>query len=135
MEILELARKIGAALQNDERYKTYVEAQADCDNDASLQEVIGKFNLERMNLDAELAKDDKDQDKINELNGSLRNTYGEVMMHPAMVEYNKAKTDLDSIVNQINGIIGLCLNGEDPETCELPESDCGGSCSSCSGCH
>ena len=135
MEILELARQIGAALQKDERYKTYAEAQAACDNDASLQETIGKFNLERMNLDAELAKEEKDQDKISELNASLRNTYGEVMTNPAMVEYNKAKTDLDGIVNQINGIIGLCLNGEDPETCELPASDCGGSCSSCAGCH
>ena len=139
MEILELTRKIGAAIQSDERYKKYVEAQAACDNDKMLQEVIGKFNLERINLDNELAKEDKDQAKIGELNNVLRNTYGEVMMNPSMVEYNTAKGELDAIMNEINGILSCCLNGEDPETCEPPQAhshdDCGGSCSSCSGCH
>lgn len=134
MEIFEITRQLGAAIQADETYKKFIEAKAGCDNDPALQEAIGKFNLERMNLDNELAKEDKDNDKIKELNESLRKTYGEVMTNPSMVVYNQAKGDLDEIVNHVNGIIELCLNGEDPATCE-PHSDCGGSCSSCAGCH
>ncbi len=134
MKILEITRQLGAAIQADETYKKFYEAKAACDNDAALQEAIGRFNLERMNLDNELAKEEKDNDKITELNESLRKTYGEVMMNPSMTAYNEAKSQLDVIVNQINGIIELCLNGEDPATCE-PHSGCSGSCSTCGGCH
>lgn len=134
MEIIEIARQLGAAIQADEKYKKFDAAKTACDNDAALQEVIGKFNLDRMNLDNELSKDEKDNDKINELNESLRKTYGEVMINKSMAAYNQAKSELDLIVNQINGIIELCLNGEDPATCD-PHSNCTGSCSSCGGCH
>lgn len=134
MEIIEITRQLGAAIQADDAYKKFYEAKTACDNDAVLQEAIGRFNLERMSLDNELAKEEKDNDKIAGLNESLRKTYGEVMMNPSMTAYNAAKAELDAIVNQINAIIELCLNGEDPATCE-PHSGCSGSCATCGGCH
>lgn len=135
MEIIEIARQLGAAIQADERYAKYQEANANCDNDAALQEAIGKFNLGRMSLDNELSKDDKDEAKIQSLNDELRKTYGEVMTNPTMIAYNEAKSQLDVIVSEINSILELCLRGEDPATCDPHASGCSGSCASCGGCH
>ena len=80
----------------------------------------------------ELSAENKDDLKVQELNEKLRKAYGEIMAAPAMVEYNTAKAEVDSMVNDINTIISKCLEGEDPETVD-PSSGCTGNCSSCGG--
>ena len=51
MDIIEAARNLGAAIQQDERYKKYIEAKKANDADEELQELIGEFNLARMSVD------------------------------------------------------------------------------------
>ena len=55
------------------------------------------------------------------------------MQNPNMAAYNVAKEEMDKLLARINSVIGLCVNGEDPATCE--PSECTGSCASCGGCH
>ncbi len=86
-----------------------------------------------MNLDNELSLEEKNEEKIKEMNEKLRALYGEVMAHPAMVAYNEAKQGLDKLLNDVNNIITMCVQGADPATCE--PSACTGSCSTCGGCH
>ena len=69
-----------------------------------------------------------------ELNEKLRGIYSEIMSSPSMVEYNTAKADLDTMMNEVNTIISKCVDGEDPDTCDV-HSGCTGSCASCGGCH
>ena len=38
------------------------------------------------------------------------------------------------MLNEINTLISMCVDGEDPETCDI-SSSCTGSCSTCGGCH
>lgn len=133
MDILKLTRQLGAAIQEDARYKAYVDAKAVNDNDTALQENIGEFNLIRMSLDRELSAENKSDEKVKELNEKLRSVYSAIMSAPSMIAYNTAKTELDALLNDINAIISMCANGEDPETCE--PSHCTGSCSTCGGCH
>ena len=51
-----------------------------------------------------------------------------------MAAYNEAKNGMDMLMNQINAILVMSVNGEDPETCD-PAPSCTGSCSTCGGCH
>ena len=44
------ARELGRAIQNSPQYAAMKAAEKACDEDASLQELIGDFNLVRMNL-------------------------------------------------------------------------------------
>lgn len=134
MDVIEQVRNLGKAIQQDERFIRYAKARVANDNDTELQAAIGNFNIIRMELDRELGADEKDEVKVAELNEKLRTTYGEIMASPAMVEYNTAKAEVDSMVNEINTIISKCLDGEDPETCDT-SSGCTGSCSTCGGCH
>jgi len=135
MDIIELTRQLGVAIQHEESYIQFDAAKKANDADEALQNQIGEFNLVRMSLDNELASENKDDEKVKELNESLRSIYGKIMMSPSMIAYNEAKVSLDEMVNKINSFITLSINGEDPMTAELPEASCSGSCSSCGGCH
>ncbi|MBQ3816833.1 MAG: YlbF family regulator [Clostridia bacterium] len=134
MDVIEITRKLGAAIQQDERYIRYAKAKLANDNDENLQKAIGEFNIARMNLENEVSNDNKNDEKIKELNEKLREIYGNIMSSSGMVEYNTAKAEVDSMLNEINGLISLCVEGEDPETCQVPHG-CSGSCSTCGGCH
>ena len=88
-----------------------------------------------MSLSNELSKpeEEKSESKIDELNTKLQQVYAEIMQNPNMAAYNVAKEEMDKLLARINSVIGLCVNGEDPATCE--PSECTGSCASCGGCH
>lgn len=133
MDVIKAARQLGAALQADEAYVRFAKATLASDQNKELQDKIGEFNITRMNLDNEISKDDKDEEKIKEMNTRLRAIYDEVMADPAMVEYNEARAGVDKLLADINSIITMCAQGADPETCEI--SDCTGNCSTCGGCH
>jgi len=134
MDIIEMTRKLGVEIQQQEVFKTYIKAKAANDNDVELQDMIGQFNVIRMQLDQALSSEEKNEEKVKELNTQLRDIYTAIMGRETMMNYNVAKGELDALVNQINAIITLTVNGEDPLTCDI-SSGCTGSCSSCSGCH
>lgn len=134
MDVIAKARELGKAIQQDERFIRYAKARLANDDDKELQDAIGEFNIVRMELDREVNSDEKNDDKVKELNEKLRKVYSSVMSSPAMVEYNTAKAALDTLVNEINVIISKSIDGEDPDTCDT-SSGCTGSCDSCGGCH
>lgn len=77
MDIIELARKLGAELQKEQAYIDYRAAKEANDADEALQGLIGEFNLQRMSLAAELQKpeDQRSRSKIEELNNQLQKLY------------------------------------------------------------
>lgn len=135
MDVIEIARKLGVAIQADDRYKAYAAAKSANDKDEELQAAIGEFNMTRMAMDQEIQKGDaKDEAKLNEMNEQLRTAYGKIMRNESMTAYNKAKTELDEVISGIENIISVAISGEDPMTCDL-HAACTHDCSSCGGCH
>lgn len=137
MNVIEKARELGVLIQKDERYAAYYTAKEANDKDEELQSMINEFNMKRMQLNAEVSKETKDEERLAELDDSIKSLYGTIMANENMINYNKAKSDMDSLLNQINMIITYSANGEDPLTCPCEEVNvsCGGNCSSCGGCH
>ncbi len=101
---------------------------------ASLQELIAKFNLKRSELSVEMSQENKNPEKLNQLDKELKALYQEVMANPNMAEFNAAKAEVDGMMNFISTILYGSVNGEDPDTIEM-QASCGGNCSGCSGCH
>ena len=134
MDIIEMARELGAALQKSDEYTAYNVARNAADSDAELQGMIGDFNLKKLSLNAEVQKEEKDPAKLAALNEEVRSIYARIMAHPTMMAYNTTKEELDRILNFIQQIIVYSANGEDPATIQ-EETSCGGDCSGCSGCH
>ena len=75
MTVIEMARELGKALQEDERYKKYQEAKIKNDKDVELQNMIGDFNVKRMQLNQEMQKKEKDADAMKRLDAELKEVY------------------------------------------------------------
>ena len=71
MDIIEMARDLGRALQADEKYQRYVNATLENDKDQVLQDLIGKFNTLRVDINREISKSEKDQEKIARLDSEF----------------------------------------------------------------
>lgn len=134
MDIIAQTRELGKMIQQDERYKAYVAARDKNDNDPALQQMISEFNILRSDLNNEMIKDDKDAEKLKQLDEDIKTLYNNIMESELMVAFNNAKEEMDSLLSQINNIITMCANGEDPDTCSAT-GGCTGSCESCAGCH
>lgn len=134
--IQELTRKLGKAVQEDESYLNYLEAKKENDEDEALQNDIKEMNLLRIKYNAEVSKpaEERDTQKIDSLSKDFNVIYTRVMESEVMQRYNAAKAEVEATMNWVSGVLNLCVNGEDPETCEPPTS-CAGDCSGCSGCH
>ena len=134
--IIDLAREIGAAIQQDDRYLRMMAAQETADKDEALQGLIGEFNLKRIALGNEAQKEDRDEKKMESLNEELRTAYQAIMDNDAMKAYNATKPEMDTLLNAVAKIITLSAQGEDPYSIdEHEENHCDGSCSTCGGCH
>ena len=136
MGAIKAARELGKAIQADPRYIDYVNAKEANDKDEELQNLIGEFNLKRQNIQYEMNKgDEKDADKIAKLNTEMQECYGKVMGNVNMANFVIVKNALDKLLEDVNMIISMCCEGEDPDTCEPAAHACSGSCSTCGGCH
>ncbi len=137
MSVIELTRKLGAAIQEDERYKAYEEARKANETDEELNALIGKINLIQLNYQQEAGKgEEADPAKMEAYAKEFEETYREIMLNGNMVKFEAAKTAVDDMMNEIMGILALCVDGQDPETCTPAEDHhCSGSCDSCGGCH
>lgn len=133
MDIIEMTRELGRALQNDERYIAMMAARQASDEDEALQEAIGEFNLKCMAISNEAQKEERDDETLRRLNDEFRAVYQKIMENEHMLRYNDAKNEFDALLQQMTGILSLCAEGEDPATCDA--SSCGGNCASCGGCH
>lgn len=137
MTVIELTRQLGAAIQEDPRYKEYEAARKTNEADDELNNLIGKINLIQLNYQNEASKgEDADQAKIEGFAKEFEEAYREIMLNGNMVKFEAAKTAVDDMMNEIMGILACCIDGQDPATC-TPEQEhhCGGSCESCGGCH
>lgn len=133
--ILEMAKDLGYALQQDERFIRTQMAQAAADEDEALQGMIGEFNLKRIAVGNETSKKDgeKDKEKLARLDTELREVYARIMANEHMAAYNEAKTELDKLVQGIGTIVAMAAQGQDPEEVQL--GGCSGNCAGCAGCH
>ena len=100
MDCIDLFKRAAVALQTDPRYLALDQARKANDNDENLQNLIGEFNLARMDLNNEIGKSERDDARITELNEKVNNLYGQIMGDEGMTAYNEA-----------NGSLTVDLNG------------------------
>ena len=137
MTVIEFTRQLGAAIQEDPRYKEYEAARKANEQDDALNNLIGSINLIQLNYQNEAAKgEEADAAKMEQFAKEFEEKYREIMLNGNMVKFEAAKNAVDEMMNEIMGILACCVDGQDPATCS-PEQEhhCSGSCDSCGGCH
>ncbi len=137
MSVIELTRQLGAAIQKDERYLAFAKAKEANEKDEALNALMGEIQMIQMNYQMEASKETPDSAKMQEFEAEFNAKYEAFMANENMQKYDEARAEVDSMMNYIMQILGLCVNGADPATCEPEQHDhsCDGACSSCSGCH
>ena len=134
MNVIEIARQLGHAIQQDDRYIAYTLARQANDEDEALQSLIAGFERTRTELQMALGKEERDTEAITELNEVVKDIYQKIMSNPKMLVYNAAKQGYDELTNEVNTIISMSLNGTAPESIDPATAGCTGSCSTCGGC-
>ena len=79
MDCIDLFKKAAAALQTDPRYLELDAARRENDRDEELQNMIGEFNLARLDLNNESAKAETDAARVAELNQRVNDLYSQIM--------------------------------------------------------
>ncbi len=133
MDLIELARNLGAALQQDEAYINMRTAEQISEEDKELSQLMEDYNTKRMAINYEASKADRDDEKMQLLNKEMRSLYAKIMQNSHMKDYNAAKSKFDTKLQAVLGIIQNSAMGDDPYTTD-PVSGCTGSCSTCGGC-
>ncbi len=136
MDVIELTRQLGAAIQEDERYKKFVAARVASENDPEIMDKTKKIDEIRAEYQAAAMDPNPDDAIMAKLDKDFQDVYASLMASDKMAEFQEASEDINGLMNYIMQILYLCVNGEDPATCEPEEEehDCGGECSHCSGC-
>lgn len=130
-----ITRELGAEIQKDERYLKFMAAKEANDKDTGLAELMSKIQLIQISYQHEAAKENPDDGKLKAYDEEFRGVYTEIMQNQNMRNYEMARKDIDDMMNYLTGILALCVNGDDPATCDpTAHSDaCGGDCSCCGG--
>lgn len=130
-------KEAAKAFQEDERYQKLAAARKDNDADTELQNMMGEFNLVRLDLNNELEKENRDEARTAELNGRINTLYNNIMGNANMIAYNEAKEGIEGFITYVNAILNAAIDGEDPLLVEEPQEAAGcpsDGCASCSGC-
>ena len=136
MDIITLARELGAAIQQDELYIDYKIKEQNIECDSELQKNIKDFNYKKSEINIEISKDNADSQKIDELNSSIGELYQKITQNFKMEEYNEAKQKFDDRLQKVSFIINSASAGQDPYSVDVNDdtSSCTGSCQTCNGC-
>lgn len=134
--LIALAKSLGKELQKDERYLAFRAAAEKNDADSDLQNLIGQFNLKRLDIGIEEDKPEPDRARIDALNAEMKALYTQIMSNPNMANYQTARAEFEEILDTVNRIIAMSAAGQDPDSYDpAAEHSCSGNCSACGGCH
>lgn len=135
-DLMEMAKQLGKELQKDDRYLAFRKAAEVNDNDAELQNLIGEFNLKRLDLGNEEDKAEHDEERVKKLGEEVRELYSQIMAHDSMRQYQAARAEFEQLLDGINRVIAMSAAGQDPDSYDpAAAASCSGNCAGCAGCH
>ena len=119
MDIIESARRLGKDIQADDRYKAYVKAQEAAQSDEHVAAVSKQLESIQAEFEKTATEDPENDEKLEKLHSEYIQLFQEVNKEPLLMAVLEARGNIDNMMNDVMQIIYLCLNGEDPDTCEL----------------
>ena len=128
MDVIQLARQLGKAIQEDERFLNLQLAQQQADADAPLQEMLGQYSAQREALVREAKASGMDSPKAKEMNVELGRIYTEILQSENMKSFMSAQEELGKLTGHINQIVDGSAQGQDPDSIEYQprRGGCGG---------
>ncbi len=127
-EIFEKARELGELIRNSETKKRSDETSKALLENEEAKGLIDNYNRIREEKTAEYADKQPTQEEAQKVNDFLQAEFEELAKNSVIKEYLEAARDYEMLLGRMDGILKHFIVGEH-------EQSCGGSCSTCGGCH
>lgn len=127
-EINEKAKELGELIKESEQFKRMQLAELAVNSNTALQDQFKEFNALRERMMGLMDKGIDDKTIIDPLNLQIKDLYEKVMQSDLMKEYNEARKDFDSMLQNVNNIMMFYITGELPGCSESDCASCGGGC-------
>ncbi len=121
MNVMEAARKLGAAVQEDERYIAYHKATLAVETDEQVKALSDNLNELQRQYEEEAVKEQPNEDLMRDLQQQGSAMYQSIYQTPAMSALMDAKEGMDVMMNEVMNLLYLCIGGADPMTVEVNE--------------
>lgn len=128
MSLEKLTRELGKAIQQDERYLAMEKAIENNNQDKELNDQMLQIQLIQKKYQDEVAKENPDNKLLESYDQQFRDVYAKIVDNPNMKAYQEARNAVDELMNYLTGILALCVNGEDADTCDPCKHDCNDEC-------
>lgn len=125
-EIMELAKKLGEAIKNDERMIKFNEIKKNYEEDKEISRLTTEYNVHQAALREEYNKPEKDKDTIDTIQKRIDQIYNDITQNKNFIAFNQAQDEINHFMTEVNEEITFGITGERP---------CTHDCSSCGGCH
>ena len=122
MTVMEVARKLGAAIQEDERYLAYRDATLAVEKDEQVKALGENLDELQKQYEAEAVKEQPNEAVMSELQQQGSALYQSIYQTPSMSAMMDAKEGMDHMMNEVMNLLYLCIGGADPETVEVTEA-------------
>lgn len=126
--ILEKAKELGEMIANSETKKRADQASQALLEDAIASDIINEYNETRQNKLDEFEGRQPTEEEVNEINEFLQGEFNKMIQNKTIQEYVEATREYEMLIGQMDGVLQHFIGGGE-------EHQCGGSCSSCGGCH
>ena len=125
--VMEQARALGQMIADSEEFKNLEIKDLAYQSDEEAQRLTVEYNKNREELTEQARKEEITPIEIMKIKQQLSGEFAKLAENKVISEYLEAKNQVDAMLKQVDDIIRFYVTGEEP--------GCGGSCSSCSGCH
>lgn len=125
-KIFEKAKEIGELIAHSDEKARAAEANRALTADTGAIDLINGYNDKRQKKMAEFADKQPTAEEAQQINEYLQGEFNKIAVNPVIREYIEANKAFEDMLNQMDQIIKGSISGG---------HSCGGSCSSCSGCH
>ncbi len=126
-DIYKLAEALGDCMKDSDLFDEYQSAKKAFDEDKEVGDLVGQFNLVRMNIAEESDKNEPDRSRIDAYTKESQRLYDEIMKNPTMAALDRANLALENMIKNVNQILQASISD--------PPSGCTHDCSTCGGCH
>lgn len=123
-----LIDNLGKALQNEPTVAEYAEARKAYLEDTDTAGAVNEYNVQRMLLEEQQLKEDKDSVLIDSIQNRVNVLYEKITASDSMKKLAVAENKLNELLGEVNRAIMSYV---------VPDSDssCTGNCHDCHGCH
>ena len=125
-KIFEKAKEIGELIAHSDIKARADEANRALTADETAVDLINGYNDKRQKKMEEFSDHQPTSEEAQKINEYLQEEFNKIAENPVIREYIEANRTLERVLNQMDQIIKNSISGG---------HGCGGSCSSCSGCH